>query len=213
MTYNIISTGSSGNAVLLGGTVLVDCGVSYQKLAPYVRDIRLVLLTHQHGDHFNKATVRKLADEHPMIRWCCCKWMVPLLGTQEVSRYKIDVLEPGQALKYPNLARVSPQAVEHDVPNCCWHIDIGGYKIFYCTDAGHLDGVEAKDYNLYMIEANHTKEDIERRVAQKQARGEFCYEKRAAANHLSFEQANEWLMNNAADYSSIVYLHQHRDKE
>lgn len=212
MTYNIIGSGSSGNAVLLGEHILIDCGVSWKRLTPVAKDIRLALLTHQHGDHFNKQTIKKLADEHPLIRWACCGWMAPALSSCGISPFRIDCIAGNQALNYPNLAKVRPQVVFHDVPNCCWHIDVGGYKVFYCTDTGHLDGIEAPEYHLYMIEANHTKEEIKRRVQEKSNRGEYVYEYRAAQNHLSFEQANDWLVANSADFSRIVYLHQHREK-
>ena len=33
--YNIISTGSDGNATILEDFVLVDCGVPYKALEPY----------------------------------------------------------------------------------------------------------------------------------------------------------------------------------
>lgn len=35
--YNIISTGSDGNATILEDFVLVDCGVPYKALEPYRR--------------------------------------------------------------------------------------------------------------------------------------------------------------------------------
>ena len=47
--YNIISSGSQGNAVILNDFVLVDCGVSYKQLTPYVPKLKLVLLTHIHS--------------------------------------------------------------------------------------------------------------------------------------------------------------------
>ena len=53
--YNIISTGSDGNATILEDFVLVDCGVPYKALEPYVPKLKLVLLTHIHSDHFQKA--------------------------------------------------------------------------------------------------------------------------------------------------------------
>lgn len=32
MQCEILATGSAGNAVVLGGTILIDCGVSYKLL-------------------------------------------------------------------------------------------------------------------------------------------------------------------------------------
>lgn len=53
MTYNIISTGSKGNAVVINDRILIDIGVPFKALEPVKKDLRLVLLTHQHSDHFN----------------------------------------------------------------------------------------------------------------------------------------------------------------
>ena len=47
--YNIISTGSDGNATILEEFVLIDCGVPYKALEPYVPKLKLVLLTHIHS--------------------------------------------------------------------------------------------------------------------------------------------------------------------
>ena len=49
MTYEIIETGSTGNATVVDDKILVDCGVAYSKLKPYIPKLRLVLLTHAHG--------------------------------------------------------------------------------------------------------------------------------------------------------------------
>lgn len=49
MNCEIISTGSKGNAVILNGSILIDCGVSSRKLEPYAKKLKLVLLTHVHG--------------------------------------------------------------------------------------------------------------------------------------------------------------------
>ena len=224
MTYNIIGTGSTGNAVLLHDSILIDCGVRWKHLAPVAKQIKLVLLTHRHGDHFNKTCVKKLAEERPTIQWACCEWMKQLLVEAGVNPKRITVLqakvtgESGHKAAYKGFCTVWPEHVKHDVPNCCWHIekqleDGRTHKIFYCTDAESLEGIKAPDYGLYMIEANHTEEEIKARAKEKTEQGEYTYEFRAAHNHLSYEQANAWLIENAADYSEIVYLHQHKEAE
>ena len=52
INYEIISTGSKGNAVVLDNRILIDCGVTFKKLMAVYRDIDIVLLTHIHSDHF-----------------------------------------------------------------------------------------------------------------------------------------------------------------
>lgn len=217
MTYDIIATGSSGNAVVINGEILIDIGVPMKKLreSGCIKDLRLVLLTHAHGDHFNAATVRALHKERPALRWGCCEWMVPHLLKAEVDKRVIDVLSPYEgtddARLYRKLAVIHPSFIPHDVPNCAWHIFNGKEHLFYATDTSTLDHIEAKDYDLYLIEANHTRAEIEARIAEKQARGEFAYEARAAQNHLSQEQALDWLARNAGPNSKYVFLHQHKE--
>lgn len=218
MTYDILATGSSGNAVVINGEILIDIGVPLKKLrgSGYIKNLKLVLLTHEHGDHFNAATVRALHKERPTLRWCCCEWMVSHLIEAGVDERSIDFTrptEPGEssrALIYNNFAIVDPVHLSHDVPNCGWIILQNHERLFYATDTGTLDGIEAKNYDLYLIEANHTQAEIEARIAEKLAQGEFVYEYRAARNHLSQEQALDWLAENAGPNSRYLFLHQHR---
>lgn len=215
MRYDIIATGSKGNAVVINGEILIDCGVAWKKLEPYIKGLRLVLLTHVHGDHFNPSTVRRLHQERPTLRFGCCEWMVGPLLEAGVNKRLIDVLEPtlpgdtSRAAIYRGLAIVDPKPLTHDVPNCGWSITMGGKHIFYATDTGTLDGIEAKGYDLYLIEANHTRAEIETRAAEKLERGAFAYEYRAASNHLSKEQAEDWFYQNCGPNSVFVPLHQH----
>lgn len=219
MNYEIIATGSTGNAVLINSCILIDCGVSWKRLQPYAKQIKLVLLTHVHSDHFKPATVRALHRERPAVRWACCEWMVGPLVEAGVDKRAIDVVSPyhkDHAMLYKGIAVVSPEFIPHNAPNCAWNICVSHdgktfEDIFYATDTSSLDGVDAPNYALYMIEANHTRAEIEDRIAAKQDAGEYAYEIEAARNHLSREQAEEWLAQNAGPDSKYVFLHQHQD--
>lgn len=213
MTYDIIATGSSGNAVVINGEILIDCGVPMKKLreSGYIKNLKLVLLTHEHSDHFNAATVRALYKERPALRWGCCEWMVKLLLKTGVDRRVIDVYGPSIRHFYHDGFELVPESIPHDVPNCAYRIKRNGEWLFYATDTGTLDHLWALDYDLYLIEANHTRAEIEARIAEKQARGEFAYETRAAQNHLSKEQALDWMARNAGPQSRYVFLHQHKE--
>lgn len=210
MTYKIIATGSTGNALILNGVILIDCGVPYKALEPYVKDLRLVCLTHIHGDHFNEATIRRLAHERPGLRWACCEWLVWPLLKCGVRESQIDELLPDFFTLYKDFG-VCPVLLEHNVPNCGFRISMGeGGMAFYATDTGTLDGIEAKDYDLYFVEANHTREEIEAAVAEAEAKGEYTYRLQAAQNHLSQEQAIDWLCQNMNHTTSRwVPMHGH----
>lgn len=217
MTYDILATGSTGNAVVINGEILIDCGVSMKKLreSGYIKNLKLVLLTHAHGDHFNATAVRALHKERPALRWGCCEWMVPHLREAGVDKFVIDVCDP-EIWQVYTLCDIMPVPTIHDVANCAWRIWFGrkvknDCLLFYATDCSTLNGIEAKGYDLYMLESNHTRAEIEARIAGKHSRGEFSYEARAAQNHLSQEQALEWLARNAGPNSQYVFLHQHHD--
>lgn len=217
MTYNIIATGSSGNAVLINNSVLIDCGVPFKKLESYVRQLRLVLLTHIHGDHFKASTVRTLHKQRPALRWGCCEWMVTPLLNAGVNKRVIDVFDlNGMDYFYgenTGIDSVQPVQLPHNVPNCGYKIGRDGESLFYATDCATLDGIEAKDYTYYLIESNHTLAEIEARIAAKRAAGEYAYEMEAARNHLSQEQALDWLAVNAGPNSQYVFLHQHQERK
>ncbi len=46
MKSNIIASSSSGNAILLENGILLDCGVSYNKIKPYLKDIKAIFISH-----------------------------------------------------------------------------------------------------------------------------------------------------------------------
>lgn len=211
MTYNIIATGSSGNAVIINDSILIDCGVPFKTLEPYVKDLRLVLLTHAHADHFKASTARKLHKLRPALRFGCCEWMVGPLLEAGVDKRAIDVYEIRGGRWYPNFCDIHPLPLVHDVPNCGYIIAQCGERVFYATDTATLENLNAKKCDLYMIEANHTQEEIDARIAAKLDAGEYPYELEAKRNHLSQEQALNWLVKNMGQNSKYVFLHQHKE--
>ena len=211
MNYNIISTGSHGNAVVLNDVILIDCGVSFKTLKAVYKNLKIVLLTHEHSDHINKTTIKQLARERPTLRFGCCEWIVPILVECNVSERNIDVLEIGKIYDYKAF-KVSPIYLYHNCPNAGWRVFMDGKKAIYATDTEHLKGITAKDYDLYLIEGNYTEEDLQERIKAKLESGQFCYELNVANRHLSKEQADEFLLENMGANSRYEYLHGHIDK-
>ena len=211
MNYNIISSGSKGNAIVLNRFILLDCGVPFRDLKDFYKDLKIVLLTHSHGDHFNKTTIRKLAAERPTLRFACCSWLLSDLYQCGVSIHNIDVLEIGRIYDY-SAFKVSPVKLYHDVDNAGWRVFQNAEKAIYMTDTVTLEGITAKNYDLYLIEANYITEELEERIRAKEAAGEYVYEYRVQKVHLSKEKADEWLYNNMGENSEAIYIHQHIEK-
>lgn len=85
--------------------------------------------------------------------------------------------------------------------------------MFYATDTRTLDGITAKDYDLYMVESNYGEREIRERIESKREQDIYAYEMTVPDRHLSYEQANDFLVENMGKHSEFVYLHQHKDGE
>lgn len=210
MTYDVISTGSRGNAVVIND-ILIDCGVPFKELRKVYKSIKLVLLTHKHSDHFKASTIKRLSEERPTLRFGCCKWLAKRLVDCGVSPSRIDVLEIGKRYDYKQFA-VVPVKLYHDVPNCGYRLYFGRIRVFYATDTRTLEGITAKGYDYYFVEANYVTEEMEQRIKEKQENGEFAYELRAMNEHLSKEQAENWIYENMTQKGRYIFLHGHIDE-
>ena len=212
MKYEIVQTGSMGNCTVLEDVLALDMGVAFKKVAPYMRGLQLVFVSHEHGDHFKESTIRNLARSRPLLRFCGGEFLVQKFLDAGVSARNIDILEAGTTYDY-GAFQVEPIALAHDVPNYGLRVFMKGQKAVYIVDTGHLEGVEAKGYNLYLVEANHTTAEIEERAEEKRAAGEYCYEIRAAENHLSYEQTIDWLTENMDARGIWIPMHRHIEQE
>lgn len=210
--YQIIRSGSKGNAVILGGSVMVDCGVPWKTIKDTYKNIVLVLLTHIHGDHFNPATIHRLAAERPLLRFACGRWLVVPLLDCGVEAHRIDILEADKTYCYQGLCEVTPVSLVHDVENIGFKLQMQGKKIFYATDTANLNGIAAPDFDLYLLEANYGEEELQKRIMEKKCSGEYAYEHRVQKTHLSLEQCNDFIYSNIGPNGEYVYLHQHEAK-
>lgn len=211
MDYTVIATGSTGNAVIIEKSILIDVGVPYKKIEPYMGDIKLVLLTHQHSDHFRASTVRRMALEKPLLRFGCGPFLTPLLVKAGVPKQQIDVMQPKMLYGY-GICNVIPVELVHDVENYGYKLHFEKGKVFYATDTGSLSMVSAKGYDLYLVESNYKKDELQARMDEKLANGQYAYEQRALKYHLSEEKVNDWLYKNMGKNSEYVYLHCHVDR-
>lgn len=212
VTYRIISTGSQGNAVIVNDTVLIDCGVPYKALEPFVKGLRLVLMTHIHSDHFRPSTVRRLALERPTLRFGCCRWMVASLLSSGVRAMNLDILNFDIEYRY-GLCDVIPVPLAHNVPNCGYKIHFSDGRVFYATDTNNLNGVSAVGYDLYMVEANYEDDEIKARIDAKKGEGRYCYELDVLKNHLSKAKADDFIYRNIRPGGEYVYLHRHTETD
>lgn len=212
MNYNIISSNSKGNAVVIRDVILLDCGVTFRSLENWYKNLKIVFLTHIHSDHFNKTTIKRLSEERPTLRFACGEWLLEPLLACGVDRKNIDVLRIGLTYDY-KLFKVTPVKLYHDVPQCGYRVIFNGFKLFYATDTRTLEGISAKNYDLYLIEGNYDEQEMQERIKEKEEKGGFIYEYRAKKNHLSKQAATDFLIRNMGDNSKYIFMHEHVERE
>lgn len=201
--YKIIASSSKGNCVLYHNSIMVDIGVPFTSIKPVLKYVQIVLLTHEHKDHINIETLKKLQFERPSIRIGCGEHMVKLLSGLK----NIDIYEINKTYDY-GLFKIIPIKLYHDVPNFGYRILTDNYKIIHATDTAHLNGIEARNYDLFSLEHNYDEETINEIIKIKQSKGEFSYEKGAINSHLSEQQAKEFIFNNKGENYEVLRLHE-----
>lgn len=207
MKYNIIGSSSKGNAIILEDNILLDCGVSYTKLKPYLKDIKLIFISHVHKDHLLPSTIKKIAFNYPTIKFLTgSKQVVSKLVESGVCKKCIYILPIKK--KYDlGLCKVKLEPLEHDTPNFALKCEYKGMKCIYIVDTANVDNIKAENYDLYLIESNY-KEDILSEHLLNCEEEDRIYLDRVPLTHLSYEKCNDFLINNMGADSNYQYIHQ-----
>lgn len=205
--HNILSTGSKGNAIIYFNSILVDVGISFSRIEPYLKDIQLILLTHKHSDHFKLNAIKRIQEERPSIRFGCGAFLADKL----VGIRNLDIYEPGKMYNY-GAFKISPIILYHDVPNFGYRIFKDGKKLIHATDTYTLEGISARDYDIYALECNYDEERVYDIIREKQYRGEYAHQKGSINSHLSKQQAQKFILSNTSR-QDIQFLMLHQSSE
>lgn len=206
MVYNILNTGSDGNCIIVNDIVALDMGVPFKKIEPYINKIKLVFISHKHGDHLNLSTVRKIHELRPTIRFCIGEFLYQELAEAGISKRNIDIIKHGKVYDY-KILKVSPFILIHDVFNYGLRLFMNGEKLLYAVDTSTLDHVSAKNYDCYLIEANYDEEVLEENLKSDLENSGFSYNSRVKETHLSVNQASEFILNNIGENSKYEFIH------
>lgn len=212
--YEILSSGSKGNCIIVNDYLMMDCGLAYSKIKDYLKEIKVIFICHSHTDHFKKPTIKKIAYEHPNIKFIVGNFLVADLVLLGVNKKNIITFDTGKWYDI-GIFKVKMDYLFHDVPNNCLHIEFkNGEKLLYATDTSSIDHIKAEGYDLYLIEANYlTDEELREKIQEQEERGEFSYYNRVLNTHLSQLQALNWLNENKGTNSEYCFIHQHIEKE
>ena len=154
MKFNIIASGSKGNATIVrynNTNILIDMGISLTRLSEglkefglNVKDINGAIFTHDHADHISG------------IKFISPKIQYGLRGTLASSLS--NVIELFEPFKIGDIT-VTAFPISHDATNPCGYILEGDdEKLTYVTDTGVFPEVSkeiASNPDYLIIESNH----------------------------------------------------------
>jgi ribonuclease BN (tRNA processing enzyme) len=198
MNYNIISSGSKGNCVIINNEIMVDCGVPFRTIKKHLYDVKYLLLTHIHSDHVKPKTLQLIAEEFPKIK---------IIGNHEVHQvwHCNFIANAGYNIETGDYI-FTPFECLHDVLcyGYVWH-NAEGQRIIYCTDTGSMENAPDGFYDYFFIESNHDEQKLEQvRNQYKGTYNPFLSGKR----HLSTQQAKAFFyMHRRSPNSHFIELH------
>lgn len=199
MDINHIASGSSGNCIIVGDgetRLLLDAGISYKKIARWIRPTSLagVLITHEHGDH-SKAVPE-------LLRRGVEVWMSD--GTRKEIRpssgYIPYLIEHKSQVEIGSWI-VLPFDVKHDAAEplgFLFQSKVTGEKGVYIADSAYVN------YNFtgvthWIIEANYSEEILE------SGQYEDWLKDRVRQSHFSFDDLCRFL--DDSDLSATEEIH------
>lgn len=192
-----LGSGSRGNATLVeanGVCVLVDCGFSLTRtidalvaLGKDADDLTAVLVTHEHGDHFQG--VKALAREFDLPVFMTAG---TARATSAESIDRLEIVTGDRAWRMGPL-EILPVPVPHDAREPVQFImEDAGTRLGVLTDVGHISNhVRAQFGNcdVLFIEANHDRDLLWRGPYPARVKERIA----GTLGHLSNAQAGEFL--------------------
>lgn len=195
LDYVILGSGSSGNAVRIGD-IMIDCGLPYSKMKEELKKCKALFITHIHGDHVKKETLKKIKQHHRRLK---------IFGNWQVAeKYEVDYITNTKSIKMSDWI-LTPFEVPHDV--ICQGITLNfenGTDVIYVTDSAGTKTWRKGKYDYLFIESNHD----ENKLKQIQLK-DYKYDVIGGAKRHSSTQESKafYYMNRKNSSSEWIELH------
>ena len=208
MNYEIVGSSSKGNCIIVEDVLMLDCGVTYTKIKSYLNKIKLIFISHNHLDHLLPTTIKKVAYNYPNIKFLTgSRIVVKKLVECGVKKEHIFIL-PTFKWYDMGLFKVKLDQLYHDTPNYALKCQINGKKLLYVVDTCEIGHIQAKNYDLYLIENNYQEDLLKEHIKNCENTDILYYLNRVPHTHLSAEKANSFLIENMGENSVYEYIHQ-----
>jgi conserved hypothetical protein len=216
---DIIGTGSTGNAVVIDDKLLIDCGLTFDKLGDKVMGVEHIFITHRHGDHIKVPTLSKIYKDRPWVLregLHCNSDVAEFIKLKNNSRFKFEVpskniftehgfhfdIELG-GKKY----HIETFKLYHDVPNQGFVItNEDGETLLFATDTNSMISAPRRKYDYLVVEGNYDED----KVVEASLSDDDITAMRAQRNlrHLSVQSFENFVRAHSKEDSVIYQLHE-----
>lgn len=232
LPIHIYGSSSNGNSIVINPiNTMVDLGFAYSHYDQReLLSLDYIILTHEHGDHLNPSTLKKIAEIYPNITILVSNYMKERLRERFLEAYKaveknLTVLE--FEIAYPFITRlgesfeITMHSTSHGpVINSAIEISIFNSQthLLYASD---LDKIEPDEilktnglpnnsndiFNLIMLEANYDEDEIYEELAIAQAQNLNTAKIMGNFRHISQQDSIDYAKHHLTDGGVYVPLH------
>lgn len=215
---NVIATGSSGNAICIDDNIIIDIGIGYPRLEPYLMKCSAIFVTHRHGDHFKYNVLKRLYKKRPALvtnrtflnsdTHDYLSTKVPELANP-MSKSPIMQVEnwsTNVTCRDGRTYHVETYKLAHDVENQGFIItNDQGEKLIHATDTSTMKYAPRDKYDWLLIEGNWDQDKFDEMLES----DDINLQWRAIRNirHLSVQDFEVFVRNNSHPTSRVHQLH------
>ena len=198
LDYNVIATGSTGNAVRIEN-MMFDCGIPFKDMKEDLYKVDSLFITHSHSDHVKEATLKAIHKEFPRIK---------VYGNANVAyQFDVDVVVGTARIKLRKDRVVIPFDGFHDVPVTGYIIQMKKTNILYMTDTAKVELPEDIPLDYVFLESNYDETKLRQLAKQYKRHGYNPME--SSLRHLSTQKCKEFYYVHRRDKDSrLIELHQ-----
>lgn len=215
----ILGTGSTGNAVLIDDTIMIDCGLGVNKLLPYLQNVRHLFITHRHSDHLNISVLKNIAKKvsESIIRFGLhvnsdCYNMIERKAPEIAEMIESERLTSHSLLdlKIDGVEyKIETYPLYHDVENQGFVITKNGKTLIHATDTSTMKDAPNRQFDVILVEGNYDESKLIEYL--KSDDREVRY--RAARNlrHLSIQAHENFVKSHSHPDTISLMLHESYD--
>ena len=215
----ILGTGSTGNAVLIDDTIMIDCGLGVNKLLPYLQNVRHLFITHRHSDHLNISVLKNIAKKvsKSIIRFGLhvnsdCYDMIERKAPEIAEMIESERLTSHSLLdlKIDGVEyKIETYPLYHDVENQGFVITKNGKTLIHATDTSTMKDAPNRQFDVILVEGNYDESKLIEYL--KSDDREVRY--RAARNlrHLSIQAHENFVKSHSHPETVSLMLHESYD--